>query len=73
MSWNYRTVCDKDGFLGIREIYYDDDGEIDNMTVDDCSPGGENFKELVSDLMAMMAALDKPVINEKEFDVRSNS
>ena len=70
MTWNYRVIrktetgYDNLGeFFGIHEVYYDDDGNPEMVTVEPIGPAGDTFEELLSDVECMVAALKKPVLN----------
>jgi hypothetical protein len=45
MTWNYRIVRRRDGTYGLHEVYYDDNGEPDYMTVDEVRPSAKCRKE----------------------------
>lgn len=72
MTWNYR-VCktfigdEVDGgsevSYGIHEIYYAEDGAIRFWTESAVAPSGETLHELKIDMLHMVEALAKPVIN----------
>lgn len=71
MSWNYRiTKTGGSYFLptyNIREVYYSDNGAIEYWTLDPMNPSGTSKQELIEDLLKMLAALNRPVIDlEKE-------
>ena len=63
MSWNYRVMRDKDGYLSINEVYYDGRGKAELYTGRTFS-GGETKKELKKDLKQMKKAFDKPILDE---------
>lgn len=62
MSWNYRVLENENGF-GIYEVYYDDDGGINNISAAPMEPYGETVEDLKWDMDAMNAAFDKPVLS----------
>ena len=70
MTWNYRVIMlpnDKedsfpdDAFV-IREVYYNDEGEIDFWMEEDSRPYGETFEELADDFDLMAEAFEKPIL-----------
>jgi len=70
MSWNYRviyipkdgdSIFDDDQFV-IREVFYNDDDEIEFWTEEDASPFGETFEELADDFDLMQEAFEKPIL-----------
>ncbi len=74
MSWNYR-VCKRtfkntqsfEEQYEIHEVYYDDEnGKMNGWTNDAISPSGESLKELKEELLRMLEALDKEVIEINE-------
>ena len=69
MSWNYRVVFDDinalDNEIGeytIREVFYDDDGEIDFWGDDAAVPNGNSYEELQDDMNLFMEALELPCL-----------
>ena len=67
MSWNYR-VMKKDGCLGVHGVYYDEHGNIEGMDQDPNGPTGESLDHLKTTLELMLEALEKPILDYKEFD-----
>lgn len=73
MSWNYRVCKRKDKVnkikeYSIREVYYDDDGQIEFYSEEAMSPYGSSLDELSDDLDMMKDALDKEIINLNKVD-----
>lgn len=73
MTWNYRVVKKSntgydnlDEYYGIHEVYYDDDGKPEMVTVDPVGAAGDTLEELKHDLAYMIAALDMPVLNYED-------
>jgi hypothetical protein len=69
MSWNYRVVFDDinalDNEIGeytIREVFYDDDGEIDFWGDDAAVPNGNSYEELQDDMNLFMEAFELPCL-----------
>jgi hypothetical protein len=63
--WNYRvikSVINGAEYLGVYEVYYNENGEITMHSQEPSTPYGEDIGELRSDLKYMMAALEKPVL-----------
>ena len=61
-SWEYRIGV-TDGIYAIYEVYYNDGGEIDGMSLTPCCPEGETPEELKQDIELFREALEKPVLN----------
>lgn len=66
-TWNYRIVRNADGFLEMREVYYDKSGTPNAMTEGGIYACGETLSEVASDLELMSEALSKPIL--VEFDI----
>jgi len=80
MSWNYRViyhppskykvgekVFDREEYLAIHEVYYDEQGNPNSMTVDEIVTGDEGSDSLVSlkwILEHQLEALNKPILNK---------
>ena len=68
MSWNYRVFrcADPDGssFYEIRETHYDEARKVTGWTEGASAPIGETFRELISDIAWIMAALSKPILDD---------
>jgi hypothetical protein len=60
-TWNYRVV-ENEGSFAIHEAYYDDAGNVTNITVDAVVPMGESLAELRADLERFLKALAAPVL-----------
>ncbi len=60
--WNYRVVR-KNGYLGIHEVYYDDSGNIHNLSIEPVSLVYEDLEQIKTNLEWMMDALGKNVID----------
>lgn len=78
MSWNYRVIYlpknpnddsffNNDSFV-IREVYYNDAGEIEFWAEEDASPIGETFEELCDNFDLMQEAFEKPILMLTEED-----
>lgn len=70
MSWNYRVVkhCNEELELSdsfnIHEVYYDEQGLIDSMTVDPVGlPHSDSVEDVRDILQKMLEATEKPVLN----------
>lgn len=70
MSWNYRVVMEpatensmfgEDSFT-IREVFYDNNGEIEFWSDEGCVPTGNTFQEMADDFDLMAAAFELPVL-----------
>ncbi|WP_428086493.1 hypothetical protein [Candidatus Thioglobus sp.] len=66
MTWNYRIVS-KDESFAIHEAFYDDDGKVETITQDPCSPSGETISELKEDLKYFEKSLSLPILNYTDF------
>ena len=70
MSWNHRVVKnEKDGevFYAIHEVYYDDDGNPHSITENPIPAFGKDITEITHNLIHMMSALTKPVLDYTMF------
>lgn len=69
MTWNYRVFrgADPDGsaYYEFRETHYDDNNEVTGWAEGGAAPMGETFRELINDLAWVIAALNKPVLDDK--------
>ena len=71
MSWNYRAVKtvtkiplgDTDISYGIHEVYYDDNGDIVNISESLAHPISDDLEGLKWNLERMMEACNKPIID----------
>lgn len=67
MTWNYRVVkrtVNGTVMFEIYEVYYDETGDIEAMSLSSMSPYGEDdVQELRSDLIYMIQAFSKPVLD----------
>lgn len=69
MPWNYRMmrqVCHDEIIYGIHEVYYDENGNVKNWTVNVLGPKGETYEDFIADFEHWMAAFDKPLLDEIE-------
>lgn len=69
MSWNYRVVFDDvnalDNEIGeytIREVFYDEDGEIDFWGDEAAVPNAISYDELQEDMNLFMEAFELPCL-----------
>jgi hypothetical protein len=67
MSWNYR-ITNKNGYLGVHGVYYDEHGNITGMDQDPNAPRARNRDELRAMLELMLEALEKPILDYEEVD-----
>ena len=66
MIWNYRLAkrpSAKIPSYGIYKFYYDETGRTVSYCNQPMSPFGDNIDEIYTDVMQMVAALDKGVVN----------
>lgn len=68
-SLNYRVIRKETSWGGdpyphyeIHEVYYNEDGTFQSWTSDWLAPYGETLDELRSDLLRMLEASEKPVL-----------
>ena len=69
-TWNYRVFrCadppDGSVYYEIRETHYDAAKTVNGWAESGAAPMGETFKELIHDIAWVMAALNKPVLDEQ--------
>ena len=62
MGWNYRIVEDENGWLSLREVYYNKKGKPDRWTVDRVALYAENMQEFVYMNYLMQKAFNKPIL-----------
>ena len=75
MSWNYRVVKHEDTltdgneiYYAIHECYYDENDIPTSITSGNgIELWGDTLEELKEDLRLMTLALDKPILNYKDF------
>ena len=70
MAWNYRVIYspknedlawDTDTF-SIREVFYNDDGDIEHWSDENAEPFGATFEELADDFDLMAEAFERPIL-----------
>mgnify|MGYP003432318788 FL=1 len=69
MTWNYRVIQntkDDEDFYYIKEVYYDQDGNIKLYSEDSIAPHGLTYDELREDLEMMLNAFNYPIITGNE-------
>ena len=76
-TWDYRVVRktteDGDEWLGVQEVYYDDEtGEPMAHTMD-LEIVGDNISSLRKQLQSMLWCLDKEIVDEIQSDVMEDS
>jgi hypothetical protein len=64
-TWNYRLMVDENGYYSIREVFYDENKNIDGWT-DECSPFGEDLNEIQQDINYMLQAFQRDILVESE-------
>lgn len=60
MTWNYRVMKYKNGEVGVHEVYYDDDGKVQNWTKQAIIVG-EDLKDLLDTLKMIRNDITKQV------------
>tara|TARA_B100000963_G_C22611997_1_gene665322 strand:+ start:1780 stop:2079 length:300 start_codon:yes stop_codon:yes gene_type:complete len=69
--WNYRITyrpSDPDQGYGIREVFYNDNGEPVSYTTKSIEPFGLSKDELISDLAYMIQAISQEIVDLDELD-----
>lgn len=64
-GWNHRIVHKVDEtseILGIHEVFYDDEGIPEMVTVNPVGAVGDTLLELREELLSMLAAFEKPIL-----------
>ena len=76
-EWDYRVVRqtteDGDEWLGIQEVYYDEETEKPMAHTMDLEVVGDNIADLRKTLQRMLRCLDKEVVDEIQSDVMEDS
>lgn len=70
MTWNYRVFEVKyhnETYYELREVYYDEQGEVIGYTPEGTSPLSEDMIGLQQDMDHMLLALDKPILKDEDF------
>ncbi len=62
ITWEYRVFREDDGDYIIREVFYDENGQLLGCTADAVEPIGQSLAELTEDIRAFQAALDLPIL-----------
>jgi len=65
MTWNYRVV-NEEGFLGIHEVYYNDNDQPYMVTKVPIGVSGDSLLDLHDTYQLMAEAFDKPVLDMHE-------
>ncbi len=86
MTWNYRVVhkhieCPDHGETcslcsdeyGIHEVYYNDDGAPETVTVSPVGPYGNTYEEFIDDMAHYVSALSRPILEYDEICTESFS
>lgn len=71
MTWNYRVIEKTDPqtnekLYQVHEVFYDEQGDIENWTEDSVSYSGESLSELRNDITYHHRAFQEPVLVEAE-------
>ena len=69
--WNHRVMRHKeadgdDDWYQIHEVYYKNNREVKNYTEGGISPGGHTLDELRDELIRMLEATEKEILDYKE-------
>jgi hypothetical protein len=65
MTWNYRVVRNGND-LRIYDVYYDGQGRAHSRHVEPTYVHGETLEDLRSQLTEMLAALDAPILEDRD-------
>lgn len=70
MSWNHRVMKhDKadgdDDWYQIHEVYYDSKRKPESWTVEGIAPGGNTLEDLRDELLKMLEATEKEILDYK--------
>ena len=71
MSWNHRVMKHEkadgdDDWYQIHEVFYNSKREPDSWTVDGIKPGGNTLENLRDELIMMLEATEKEILDYKE-------
>jgi hypothetical protein len=71
-DWNYRIVHKKplngEDLFAIHEVFYSEDGEIENYTARPTYPIGETLEELTEEMEFYLKALQSPVLEQEDLE-----
>lgn len=73
ITWEYRVFHEDDGDYIIREVFYDEQGQILGCTADAVEPIGRSLAELTEDIRAFQAALDLPILTLADMPQKSHT
>lgn len=65
MTWNYRLVK-KGGEVAIYSAYYDENGQVEALSVDPSHVCSYSVEEVETILQLMMECLEEPVLDHEE-------
>lgn len=66
MHWNYRVMRDADDCYTVRDVYYDDDGNIFAWGEKPTNPLGEDLESLRNEARRILKCMDQPILDEIE-------
>lgn len=66
MSWHFQVVRDKDGLLGIHEVYKDANGQVWGWTAAETMSGFDDIEDLRGTLKLMLRDAERPVVDEAD-------
>lgn len=75
MTWNYRVTKRKilgEDVFEIREVYYDKKGKVEAWSGDAIEPCATSKVDLQKDLVRMVEATTKPIIDLDELEANSS-
>jgi hypothetical protein len=78
MTWNHRVIRQKatpqeaaasgeEYFYSIREVFYDEEGKPELVTMEPDGPFGTTLEELKQDIEWYAKALDYPILDYEDF------
>ena len=78
MTWNHRVIRQRattqeaelsgeEYFYSIREVFYDEDGKPEFVTMESDDLFGTTLEELKKDIERFTKALEQPILNYEDF------
>ncbi len=66
-QWNYRLLEGQDGYVSIREVFYDSNDNIESIGAEPVMVIANDEEELLTNLALMMDSMKEPAIKEGDF------
>ncbi|MCB1194091.1 MAG: hypothetical protein KDK90_26885 [Leptospiraceae bacterium] len=70
ITWEYRVFLEEDGDYIIREVFYDDDGNLSGCTKNAVEPFGRSLKDLAEQIEFFKRALTLPVLKISDIPLK---